>query len=142
MFVRTLKSTFSSKLLELIEMTDEKANKRLSINTEGVPVNLKDIVTYHDGAIVSKEIYAKASGTITMFAFDKEQGLSEHTAPYDAFVYILEGQATISIAGKPILVDQGQLILMPAHVPHAVTPVTAFKMLLILMRVEKEKDKL
>lgn len=96
-----------------------------------------DIVTsidYSAQAVVSKTIVKKDTGTITLFAFDKEQELSEHTAPFDALVQIIEGRACLSIAGNKIIADAGQMVLMPANVPHSVYAVENFKMLLIMIR--------
>lgn len=95
---------------------------------------VKDIVAYQDHSVVSREIIRKPSGTMTVFAFDREEGLSEHTAPFDAAVYMVEGEAEIKIEGKPHLVKTGEMIIMPAGKPHALTAVTAFKMLLIMIK--------
>ena len=102
---------------------------------ETTPVKqLAGLVAYQKNAIVSREIIGKETGTITIFAFDRGQGLSEHTAPFGAFVYVPEGRAEITIAGTPHLLGQGDMIIMPAHVPHAVKAVEPFKMLLIMIR--------
>ncbi|MDD4895000.1 MAG: cupin domain-containing protein [Candidatus Omnitrophica bacterium] len=95
---------------------------------------ISKLITYQKNSIVSKEIIKKDKGTVTLFAFDKGQGLSEHTAPFDALVYILEGEAKIFISGKPILVKKNELIIMPAHKPHALKAIKKFKMLLIMIR--------
>ena len=95
---------------------------------------LAGLAAYQKDAIVSREVVKKETGTITIFAFDKGQGLSEHTAPFDAFVYVPEGRAEITIAGTPHLVGQGDMIIMPARVPHAVKAVEPFKMLLVMIR--------
>jgi quercetin dioxygenase-like cupin family protein len=91
-------------------------------------------IIYQDDAVVSKEILKKPTGTITLFAFDKGQGLSEHTAPFDASVVIVEGQAQITISGKPHKLNAGDLIVMPANQPHSVFALQRFKMLLIMIR--------
>jgi quercetin dioxygenase-like cupin family protein len=91
-------------------------------------------VNYQDGSIVSREIVHKPTGTVTLFAFDEGQGLSEHTAPFDALVLLLEGEAEITIAGKPHLLQAGQMILMPARQPHALKASKKFKMVLTLIR--------
>ena len=93
-----------------------------------------ELVAYQPGAVVSREIVKKKTGSVTAFAFDKEQGLSEHTAPFDALVHVLDGTAEISIGGKPHTVVQGEMILMPANVPHALKAVGRFKMLLTMIR--------
>ena len=95
---------------------------------------LESTVQYQDHSVVSKQILNKKTGTLTLFAFDKGEGLSEHTAPYDASILILDGQAEIHIGGKLHNVQSGELIIMPANVPHAVKAVERFKMLLIMIR--------
>lgn len=95
---------------------------------------LLDLLRYQPGAIVSREIVKKGTGTVTLFAFDKGQGLSEHTAPFDALVYIADGRARIKISGKSFPVKKGEIIIMPANKPHAVKAVEKFKMFLIMIR--------
>jgi len=97
-------------------------------------VTLTELVAYQTGSVVSRQILAKKTGTVTLFAFDQDQGLSEHTAPFDALVAILDGQAEIVIAGKAFLVKEGEAILMPANQPHALRAVQRFKMLLTMIR--------
>ncbi|MFA5255795.1 MAG: cupin domain-containing protein [Candidatus Omnitrophota bacterium] len=92
------------------------------------------MVEYQDGSVVSKEIIKKESGTVTLFAFDKGQGLSEHTAPFDALVNVLDGQAQVRISGEPYIVKEGELIIMPANRPHSVQAIERFKMLLVLIK--------
>ncbi|MCG7845036.1 MAG: cupin domain-containing protein [Methanomassiliicoccales archaeon] len=94
----------------------------------------KDLVGYQDGAVVSRTLVSKSVGTVTVFAFDQGQGLSEHTTPYDAMVEILDGEAEITIAGKMQLVKAGEMLIMPANQPHALHGVKAFKMMLIMIR--------
>jgi quercetin dioxygenase-like cupin family protein len=96
--------------------------------------NLTDLIDYQEGAVVSRTLIDKKTGTVTLFAFDEGQGLSEHTAPYDAMVYILDGDAEVVISGKPIRLKKGKITIMPANKPHALTAVTRFKMVLILVR--------
>jgi len=95
---------------------------------------LSDLLKYQADAIVSQEIVKKDTGTVTLFAFDKGQGLSEHTAPFDALVYIADGRAEIKISGKSSIVKKGEMIIMPANKPHALKAVEKFKMLLIMIR--------
>lgn len=95
---------------------------------------LASLVEYASDSIVSKTILDKPVGTITLFAFDKGQKLSEHTAPYDAVVNVLDGTAQLTIGGEDIKVLTGEIIIMPANVPHAVTANEKFKMLLIMIR--------
>ena len=104
------------------------------LNIAGTPAKLTDLVDYQDGSIVSKEIIKKDTGTVTLFAFDKGQGLSEHTAPFDAFVHIFDGKAEISISGQPVLVKSGEIIIMPANKPHALKAIERFKMILLMIR--------
>jgi len=100
----------------------------------GKYMKLSDELVYQKGSIVSREIARKDTGTVTLFAFDKGQGLSEHTAPYDAIVYIVDGEAEITIAGKPKKAVKNELVIMPANKPHALKAVKRFKMLLIMIR--------
>ncbi|HOG12743.1 MAG: cupin domain-containing protein [Smithellaceae bacterium] len=95
---------------------------------------LLELVSYQEHSVVSREIIRKPSGTMTVFAFDAGEGLSEHTAPFDALVYLLEGKAEIAIGGKPHPVSEGEMILMPAHKPHALKAITRFKMLLVMIK--------
>lgn len=97
-------------------------------------MRLVDLADYQDGSVVSHTIINKKIGTVTFFAFDKEQGLSEHTAPFDALVYLLDGEAEISISGKPHHLKQGEMIIMPADQPHALKALKKFKMILIMIR--------
>ena len=100
----------------------------------GTAQNLAELVQYSDDSIVSKTILDKPVGTITLFAFDKSQSLSEHTAPYDAVVQILEGCAKLTIGGEDVKVSAGQIIIMPGNVPHAAAAEEKFKMLLTMIR--------
>ena len=100
------------------------------------PFHLESNVEYSSGSIVSKTLVKKDTGNITLFAFDKDQGLSEHTAPFDAMVHILDGKAGITIDGKTQNVSAGESIIMPANVPHALKAVEPFKMLLVMIRGE------
>jgi len=93
-----------------------------------------ELVNYQDGAVVSREIVRKPTGNVTLFAFDEGQGLSEHTAPFDALVQIVEGEAEIMIAGNPHQLRGGEMILMPAGQPHALKALTRFKMILTMIR--------
>lgn len=95
---------------------------------------LAGLVAYQDGSVVSKEIIRKKEGTVTVFAFDKGQGLSEHTAPFDALVYVIDGQVEISIGGKPSDLKAGDIIVMPANKPHALKATEQFKMMLVMIK--------
>lgn len=101
---------------------------------KGQPIGLAEHIQYADGAIVSKTLLDKKSGTLTLFAFDAGQGLSEHTSPYDATVLVLEGEGTMVIGGRMVKAGPGELVIMPASVPHDVRAEVRFKMLLIMIR--------
>jgi quercetin dioxygenase-like cupin family protein len=96
--------------------------------------SLAEMVTYQKDTIVSKTIIAKETGTVTLFAFDKGQGLSEHTAPFDAMVQVLDGEVEIRISDNPFHLKQGEMIIMPANKPHALKAVNNFKMLLTMIK--------
>jgi quercetin dioxygenase-like cupin family protein len=93
-----------------------------------------DLVSYQDDAIVSRIVLKRDAGSVTLFAFDAGQELSEHTSPYDALVQVIEGEAAISIAGRPYRIGSGEMLLMPAEQPHALKAVSRFKMLLTMIR--------
>lgn len=93
-----------------------------------------DLVSYQDGAVVSRIILKREAGNVTLFAFDAGQELSEHTTPYDALARVVDGEATITITGRPYRLRVGDMIIMPAHQPHAVKAVSRFKMLLTMFR--------
>lgn len=101
---------------------------------KGKALKAKDLVVYDKGAVVSRTIIEKKTGTVTIFSFDKGQGLSEHTAPFDAMVEILDGEAEITVSGRPHKVKAGEFIIMPANKPHALKAVKKFKMALIMIR--------
>lgn len=103
-------------------------------NVIGVTLNVRGMVSYQSGSVVSRTIIDKSVGTVTVFAFDSGQGLSEHTAPFDALVQIIEGVADITIAGSIHTVREGEMIIMPAHKPHSLKANPRFKMLLIMIR--------
>jgi quercetin dioxygenase-like cupin family protein len=103
-------------------------------NIKAKALKLADLVVYQKSSIVSREIINKKTGTVTVFAFDKGEGLSEHTAPFDALVYILDGEAKIFISGKPHLVKKYEMIIMPANKPHSLKAVKKFKMLLVMIK--------
>jgi len=97
-------------------------------------IALIDLVNYQEGAVVSRTIVHRPNGTVTLFAFDEGQGLSEHTAPFDALAHVLEGEAEITVSGKPLPTKAGGAVLMPAQQPHALKAITRFKMLLTMIR--------
>jgi quercetin dioxygenase-like cupin family protein len=95
---------------------------------------LDGLVSYQDGSVVSRTVINKSAGTITLFAFDKGESLSEHTAPFDAMVHIVDGIAEIKIAGRPYILEKGGMIIMPAGEPHALKAIEKFKMLLVMIK--------
>jgi quercetin dioxygenase-like cupin family protein len=97
-------------------------------------IRLIDLVNYQEGAVVSRTLLNRATGTVTLFAFDEGQGLSEHTAPFDAVAHLLEGEAEIAVSGKPLRTMAGDAVLMPANQPHSLKALTSFKMLLTMIR--------
>ena len=101
---------------------------------KGRALSLAGLVAYQDGAVVSREIVGQKAGTVTAFAFAKGEQLSEHTAPYDALVVDLDGEADIVIGGRSNRLKPGEMIIMPADVPHALKAVTRFKMLLVMIK--------
>jgi quercetin dioxygenase-like cupin family protein len=105
-----------------------------SQNLAAQPAKLSDLISYQERSVVSRTIIDKKAGTVTLFAFDAGQGLSEHRAPYDAIVYILDGEAYVTISGKPVHLEKGEMTIMPANETHALTAITRFKMLLIMIR--------
>lgn len=115
-------------------MTVEQQKTSLLTECLGKGQKLVELVEYAKDSIVSKTILNKSAGTITLFAFDKGQKLSEHTAPYDAVVQVLDGKARITIGGEDKEISEGQIIIMPANVPHAVNAEERFKMLLTMIR--------
>ena len=100
----------------------------------GEKLNLANLAGYQEGAVVSRTVVDKPVGTITAFAFDAGEGLSEHTAPYDAIVQVLDGEAEVNIEGKVHTVSAGEIIIMPANRPHSMRAVKRFKMLLVMIR--------
>ena len=100
----------------------------------GKVCTLKDSIDYSPGATVSKTVTKNKNGSTTLFSFDKGQNLSEHTAPFDAIAIVLDGECEITIAGEPNLLSEGQMIIMPANIPHALEATEAFKMLLVMIR--------
>ncbi|MEN6329923.1 MAG: cupin domain-containing protein [Methanobacteriaceae archaeon] len=97
-------------------------------------IKTEDLIEYQEGAVVSREIIRKDTGTVTIFAFDKGEGLSEHTAPFDAMVQVIDGKAEIIISGNKNRLDRGDMIIMPANDPHALYAVEKFKMVLTMIR--------
>lgn len=113
----------------MVDVMAEQTSKNLT----GHVLEIRSLVAYQPGAVVSRMLVYKSAGTITLFAFDAGEELSEHTAPYDAVVMGLEGEATITIAGKEYVLGEWEMIIMPAHIPHAVKAGSQFKMVLTMI---------
>ncbi|HML05108.1 MAG TPA: cupin domain-containing protein [Methanobacterium sp.] len=97
-------------------------------------LKVAELIDYQEGSVVSREIIRKETGTVTIFAFDKGEGLSEHTAPFDAMVQIVDGKAEITISGNKNILEKGDMIIMPANEPHALTALEKYKMVLTMIR--------
>ena len=100
----------------------------------GKSAEMAPLVDYHSGTVVSRTIIERNTGIVTLFAFDKGQGLSEHTAPFDALAYIIDGEADITISGRSIRMKAGEVVIMPANKPHALKAVEGFKMMLVMIK--------
>ncbi|MBN2419250.1 MAG: cupin domain-containing protein [Deltaproteobacteria bacterium] len=122
--------------LTKIEKSVSSANsgKEASKLKPGEAIDIAGLVSYGEGSIVSRTLVNNSAGTITLFAFDQGQGLSEHTAPFDALVHVVEGESEVIIDGKTNRVCEGQIIMMPANIPHALNAVRPFKMILTMVR--------
>ena len=102
---------------------------------KGKVIDVEGLIEYQEGSVVSMEVIKKELGTVTLFAFDKGQGLSEHSAPFDAMVQIIDGEAEITLAGEPHTVKKGEMLIMPANVPHALQAVNGpYKMILTMIK--------
>ena len=110
------------------------SDKIMSAEVKGKVLLIEDLIDYQEGSVVSKEIIGKDNGTVTIFAFDKGEGLSEHTAPFDAMVQVVDGKAEIIISGHKNVVNAGEMIIMPASDPHALNALGRFKMILTMIR--------
>ena len=114
-----------------------KENKKEDVEyVSAKPIRLVDLIDYQDGSVVSRTIVDKGAGTVTLFAFDECQGLSEHTAPFDALVHILDGEVEVTISGKTVQLKKDEMIIMPANKPHALKAIKKFKMLLTMIKQE------
>lgn len=101
---------------------------------KGKALNFSGLIDYQAGSVVSRTIIQKGTGTVTLFSFDKGQGLSEHTAPFDALVFIVDGEAEVVISGESHTVKSGEMIIMPANQPHSLSAQEKFKMVLVMIR--------
>jgi quercetin dioxygenase-like cupin family protein len=110
-------------------------NEQQKTNTLYAQANdLSALIDYQEGSVVSRTLIDKKAGTVTLFAFDEGQGLSEHTAPFDAMVQVLDGEVVVTIAGKPVNLKTGEITIMPANKTHALSAKTRFKMLLTMIK--------
>jgi quercetin dioxygenase-like cupin family protein len=134
LFGLTLEMERRMRSCELIMIEPTAPNPKPKGITSAEVTRLAPLAQYQEGAIVSRELIKKPTGTVSIFAFDTGQGLSEHTAPFDALVQVLEGAVEIRIAGKPHLLEAGDVILMPAGQPHALQALQRFKMVLTMIR--------
>jgi quercetin dioxygenase-like cupin family protein len=112
-------------------MSSQKINSKINL---AQVMSLASMVDYQTGSVVSRTLIDKQAGTVTLFAFDEGQGLSEHKAPFDAMIYITDGQAVITISGKEYHPAVGEMIIMPANEPHALKATQKFKMLLVMIK--------
>ncbi len=113
---------------------DKPADEKIAAKV----LKLVDLVNYQEGTVVSRTIVDEKAGTVTLFAFAEGQGLSEHTAPYDALVHIVEGDAEVTISGRAFRLKEGEIIIMPANSPHALKAIREFKMILTMMRTSRK----
>ncbi|HEY5531214.1 MAG TPA: cupin domain-containing protein [Candidatus Anoxymicrobiaceae bacterium] len=113
-------------------MSEDKAADRERLKAK--MLDAEALVAYQEGSVVSREIVRSDAGTVSIFAFDDGEGLSEHTAPFDALVHVIDGSVEVSVAGEPILLEKGQMVIMPAGKPHALKALGRFKMVLTLIK--------
>lgn len=115
-------------------LTPESRNMTDTSDIIGKPLNFSNLIDYQDGSVVSRTIIQKGTGTVTLFSFDKDQGLSEHTAPFDALVFVVDGEAEVIISGESNMVKRGEMIIMPADKPHSLNAKEKFKMVLVMIK--------
>ena len=115
-------------------MEHNEKQREVTNKLAGISLNVNNLIAYQEGSVVSRTVIAKDTGNVTLFAFAQGQGLNEHTAPFDALVYILEGESEITISGKPIQVKEGDMVIMPASKPHSLKAIKKFKMLLVMIK--------
>ena len=115
-------------------MDHKDKQREVTSKLRGISLNLGNLIAYQEDSVVSKTIINKDTGNVTLFAFSQGQGLSEHTAQFDALVYILDGESEITISGRPIEAKEGEMVIMPANKPHSLTAIKKFKMLLVMIK--------
>ncbi|MDT8358204.1 MAG: cupin domain-containing protein [Methanomicrobiaceae archaeon] len=118
----------------MAEFSEPRPDDAKRAELKGRVLDLKDLVQYQDGTVASRMIINRKVGSITLFSFDEDEGLSEHTAPFDAVVTILDGECEVWVAGKTFQMKEGETIIFPANVPHALSAITRFKMQLVMIR--------
>lgn len=116
------------------EVMNESQSRESPEKYLGKVLSIQDLIDYQEGSVVSRQVINKNVGTVTLFAFDEGEGLSEHTAPFDALVYVCDGEAEVKISGTPFTLHGGELIIMPAHEPHELRAKKRFKMMLVMIR--------
>ncbi len=116
-------------------LSQKQKSKKMAVEFEKAKIfNFSDSIEYSDGGIVSKSVLKKQTGNISLFSFDKGEALSEHTAPFDAMIQVVDGRGEITIGGKPYILESGETIIMPANISHSVKAVEKFKMVLTMIR--------
>ncbi|MFC1865573.1 cupin domain-containing protein [Chloroflexota bacterium] len=115
-------------------MEHKDKQREITNKLGGISLNLSNLIAYQEDSVVSKTIINKDTGNVTLFAFSQGQGLSEHTAQFDALVYILDGESEITISGRSIEAKEGEMVIMPANKPHSLTAIKKFKMLLVMIK--------
>jgi len=117
-----------------VETLANEINKKNDGDLSGQVVKPVDLIGYQAGSVVSRTIIDKDTGTLTLFAFAEGQGLSEHTTPFDALVYVIDGEVEVTISGKPLNLIEGEMVIMPANQPHALKATKRFKMMLVMIK--------
>ena len=115
-------------------MDHKDKQREVTSKLRGISLNLGNLIAYQEDSVVSKTIINKDTGNVTLFAFSQGQGLSEHTAQFDALIYILDGESEITISGRPIEAKEGEMVIMPANKPHSLAAIKKFKMLLVMIK--------
>jgi quercetin dioxygenase-like cupin family protein len=130
----TKQSPIFKEYASLFPLARNEIKEDMATAPKSQVLHMVDLASYHEGSVVSRQVTKEEAGNITLFAFDEGQELSEHTAPFDALVHVLDGEVEVRISGKPFQLKTGDAIIMPADEPHALTAITKFKMLLTMIR--------
>ena len=134
MYLTATESVIYPEKGEVQNMSKDQEKQTDVESLAGQAVRLIDLVDYQERSVVSRTVVNKKVGTVTLFAFDEDEKLSERTAPYDALVYLLDGEAEIAIAGKSLHLKEGEMVIMPANQPHALKALKKFKMMLVMIK--------